>query len=190
MTPLMAAPVRSGRALLAVLLLLGASALWAPSADAEEVSQEAMKGLDHQVQEVKSDVLAIAAELAQLEETLLFPSDTQVALFVSLGEGDLFRLDAVEILLDGEPVARHLYSFQELEALRKGGVQRIYTGNVRTGAHRVEVRFEGKGTDGADLQGHETLEFEKGTGPRLVEIQLATRSGSAEIQLAGPVAGR
>src|SRR6266540_2485977 len=100
---------------------------------AEEVSREQIKGQDEQVQEIKGDVLSIAAELNQLEEKLLYPSNTQVAVFVSLVGGETFRLDSVEIQLDGKPVAHHLYSFKELEALQKGGVQRIYTGNVRSG---------------------------------------------------------
>ncbi len=106
---------------------------------AEEISREQIKGLDEQVQEIKSDVLGIAAELNQLEEKLLYPSNTQVAVFVSLVSGETFRLDSVEIQLDGKPVAHHLYSFKELEALQKGGVQRIYTGNVRSGEHDLQV---------------------------------------------------
>src|SRR6266498_703750 len=108
-------------------------------AHAEEVSREQIKGLDEQVQEIKSDVLGIGAELNQLEEKLLYPSNTQVAVFASLVSGETFRLDSVEIQLDGKPVAHHLYSFKELEALQKGGVQRIYTGNVRSGEHDLQV---------------------------------------------------
>jgi len=105
------------------------------AAYAQEVSREQIKGLDEQVQEIKSDVLGIAAELNQLEEKLLYPSNTQVAIFVSLASGETFRLDSVEIQLDGKQGAHHLYTFKELEALQKGGVQRIYTGNIRTGEH-------------------------------------------------------
>ena len=94
-------------------------------AHAEEVSKEQIKGLDEQVQEIKSDALSIAAELNQLEEKLLDPSNTQGAVFRSLVKGENFRLDSVEIQVDNKPVAPHLYTFQELEALRKGGVQRI-----------------------------------------------------------------
>jgi hypothetical protein len=118
-------------ALVALLALLAA----ASSAGAEDASREQMRSLDEQVQEIKSDVLGIAAELTLLEEKLLFPSNTQVAVFVSLGQEEDFRLDSVEIQIDGEPVARHIYSFKELEALQKGGVQRIYTGNLPTGEH-------------------------------------------------------
>ena len=80
--------------------------------------------------EIKSDVLGIAAELGNLEERLLYPSHTQVAVFVALERDDGFRLDAVQIELNGEQASHHIYSFKELEAMQKGGVQRIYTGNV------------------------------------------------------------
>jgi len=105
----------------------------------QEVSREQIKGLDEQVQEIKGDVLSIAAELNQLEEKLLYPSNTQVAVFVSLAGEETFRLDSVEIELDGKPVSHHLYTFKELEALQKGGVQRIYTGNIRSGEHDLKV---------------------------------------------------
>ena len=140
----------------------------------QEISKEQIKGLDEQVQEIKSDVLGIAAELNQLEEKLLYPSNTQVALFVSLASGETFRLDSVEIQMDGQPVARHLYTFKELEALQKGGVQRLYTGNVRSGAHELRVSVIGK-AGGADFQKSERFTVNKDVGPRVVEISLATQ---------------
>src|SRR6185312_5073974 len=91
--------------------------------------QRQMRDLDEQVQQTKSDVLSIGAELNQLEEKLLYPSGTQVAIFVALAKGDELRLDAVRLQIDGQLVAHYIYSFKELEALRKGGVQRIYVGN-------------------------------------------------------------
>ena len=51
---------------------------------AQPVSKEQIKGLDEQVQDIKKDALAISSELAQLEEKLLYPSNTQLALFVTL----------------------------------------------------------------------------------------------------------
>src|SRR5499427_10022787 len=105
---------------------------------------KASQGLDEQVQEIKSDVLSIATELNQLEEKLLYPSGTQVAIFVALAKGDSLRLDAVRLQIDGQLVAHYIYSAKELEALRKGGVQRIYVGNVATGDHKLEVLVDGK----------------------------------------------
>src|SRR5512133_3292197 len=117
---------------------------------AKEASKDQMKGLDEQVQEIKTDVLAISAELNRLEEKLLYPSDTQIAIFVSVAEGEKFRLDAIDIELDGKSVAHHLYTFKELEALQKGGVQRIYVGNIRTGDYPLHVTYMGKTEGGSD----------------------------------------
>ena len=153
-----------GAALLALLALDSGAA-------AEEVSKQQMQGLDEQVQEIKSEVLGIAAELGRLEEKLLYPSTTQVSVFVSLEGGEGFRLDSLQIQLDGEPVARHVYRFEELEALRKGGVQRIYTGNVGAGEHRLEVSLAGK-RGGEDVSSRESFSFRKDVEPKLIGITL------------------
>src|SRR5262249_22287708 len=141
-----------------------------PDATAE---QPQMRGLDEQVQEVKSDVLSIAAELNQLEEKLLFPSGTQVAVFVALAKGDQMRLDAVRLEIDGQLVAHYIYSAKELEALRKGGVQRIYVGNVATGDHQLNVLVDGKLKAGADFSRTEHFTFHKEVKPKLVELTVA-----------------
>ena len=158
--------------------------LCATASGAQEVSKAQMQGLDEQVQEVKSDVLAIAAELGRLEERLLYPSGTQVAVFVSLAAGEGFRLDSVRIEIDGQAVARHVYSFEELEALRKGGVQRIYTGNVASGEHQLTVTIAGKRAGGEDFEATETFGFRKDAEPKLVDVSLgAGGSGAASIRL-------
>ena len=146
------------------------------SANAEEVSRDQLKGLDEQVQEIKRDVLSIAAELNGLEEKLLYPSHTQVALFVSLAPEDKSLVDYVDINIDGAPIAHHIYTFKELDALRKGGVQRIYTGNITTGDHEMMVTFNGKEEGGGDFQTAETFQVQKDIAPKIVEIVLARES--------------
>ena len=143
---------------------------------AQDSSKEQSKELDEQVQEIKTDVLSIAAELNQLEEKLLYPSDTQVAVFVSVAKGEKFRLDAVDIAVDGTSVAHHLYTFKELEALQKGGVQRIYVGNVRTGEHALQVTAMGKSEGGSDFQKNESFTITKNVGPKLVGVVLNNKA--------------
>jgi hypothetical protein len=150
----------------------------------EQKDQKEMRGLDEQVQEIKSDVLSISAELSRLEEKLLYPSGTQVAVFVALTKGDSMRLDAVRLQIDGQLVAHYIYSFKELEALRKGGVQRVYVGNVTTGAHQLDVLVDGKLEGGADFNRTEHFTFRKDVKPKLVGLTLAgPDSGSAPITL-------
>lgn len=145
--------------------------LCASSLLAGPVSKEQIKGLDEQVQDIKTDVLEIATQLNLLEEKLLFPSNTQVSLFVSLSGGDRSDLDAVEIEIDGKPVAHHIYSFKELQALQSGGMQHIYTGNIRTGEHVLKVAVKGGSTSGKELSEQASYTFNKGVGPGLVEIR-------------------
>lgn len=173
-------PILAARAFVfALLLCLGSVHGWAQQND-----QQQMRSLDEQVQEVKSDVLSIAAELSQLEEKLLYPSGTQVAIFVALAKGDQMRLDAVRLQIDGQLVAHHIYSFKELEALRKGGVQRIYVGNVATGDHQLDVLVDGKLEGGADFSRTEHFTFRKEVKPKLVELTVAgPRSGNTPIAL-------
>ncbi len=140
---------------------------------AEEVSREQIKGLDEQVQDIKTDVLNLTSELTRLEEKLLFPSNTQVALFISMNKGDDFRLDSVQVKLDNAIVAQHLYNFRELEALQKGGVQRLYTGNIKTGDHVVVVSYSGKAPTGGEYTRSGSYTVTKDVGPKFVEITLA-----------------
>jgi len=148
------------------------------SAQAAEVTKEQIKGLDEQVQDIKKDVLELTTELARLEEKLLFPSNTQVSLFVSLiGDKD-FELDSMQIKLDNKVVAQHLYTYKELEALRAGGVQRIYTGNIKTGDHALVASFIGRAKSGNEYQRSESFTVTKAVGPKFVEIQITGSSAS------------
>ena len=139
---------------------------------AQQPATAEMRSLDEQVQEIKTDVLGIAAELNRLEEKLLYPSNTQLAVFVSIAEGETFRLDSMQINIDGELATHFLYSFKELDALQHGGVQRVYTGNVPTGGHQIEVSIVGKTPGGDDFNSKETFSFDKGIEPKLLGIAL------------------
>jgi len=170
--------------LIRVLLIVSTGVVCCLPVWAQDLAGEEMRSLDGQVQEIKSDVLGIAAELSTLEERLLFPSNTQLAVFVSLASGEDVRLDALRIEIDGEPVAHYIYSFKELEALQEGGVQRVYTGNVATGMHEMTVSIDGKSPSGSDFSETESFSFNKGIDPRLIGLTVAGPSlGQAAIQL-------
>jgi hypothetical protein len=145
---------------------------WSGSCIAEEVSREKLKGLDEQVQDIKRDVLGISAELTQLEEKLIYPSNTQVSVFVSLEGGAKYRPDAVKIKIDGKDISSHIYTFKEVEALQSGGVQRLYTGNIRTGEHILDVSLISKSSGNAADQQSATYKFTKSVEPKLIEISL------------------
>jgi hypothetical protein len=147
---------------------------------AQQASKEELRSLDEQVQQIKTDVLDIAADVSRLEEKLLYPSNTQLALFVSIADGQTFRLDAVKVDIDGELATHYIYGFKELDALQHGGVQRLFTGNIATGPHSLVVSVNGKTQFDKDFSRTETFAFEKGVEPKLLGL---TFSGPESIQL-------
>src|ERR1700745_3428641 len=65
---------------------------------------------DEQVQGLKKDVVDLNRDLFILEEELLFPANTQVAVFLSVDVGNFFALDSVQLKLDQKEVINYLYT--------------------------------------------------------------------------------
>ena len=143
-------------------------------------ASEAAGGLDGRIQDVKGDVIRLNRDLLVLEEELLFPASTQVALFVSMDVGKLFELDSVQIKLDDKVVANYLYTPLEVQALHRGGVQRVYLGNLRTGEHELVAFFTGKGPHERDYKRGATVKFEKGTDPKYIELRINDSTGKLQ----------
>lgn len=128
--------------------------------------------LDDRVQQTKADVIRLNRDLLVLEEELLFPANTQVAVFVSMDVGLLFDLDSVQIKLDDKVVSTYLYTPLEVQALHRGGVQRVYLGDLKAGAHEIVAFFTGKGPHDRDYKRATTIKFDKGTEPKYIELQI------------------
>jgi hypothetical protein len=129
-------------------------------------------GLDQRVQDIKAEVIRLNRDLLVLEEELLFPAGTQVALFVSMDVGKLFELESVQLKLDDKVVASYLYTPLEVQALHRGGVQRIFVGNLKAGEHAIDAFFTGRGPHTRDYKRGVTLKFEKGTEPKYIELRI------------------
>jgi hypothetical protein len=180
------------RSLVASLLLIGVLIAmpfaWAAdakpaavaAAPAAAVASAPGPGLDERIQDVKSDVIKLNRDLLVLEEELLFPASTQVALFVSMDVGKLFELDSVQIKLDEKIVANYLYTPLEVQALHRGGVQRVYLGNLRAGQHEIVAFFTGKGPHDRDYKRGATIKFDKGTDPKYIELRIKDSTGKLQ----------
>src|SRR5262249_2563064 len=133
------------------------------------------KALGQEVQGLKKDVVDLNRELFVLEEELLFPANTQVAVFVSMDVGDFFALDSITLKIDQKEVINYLYTPREVEALLKGGVHRLYLGNLKVGKHELVAFFSGKGPNDRDYKRGATLKFEKGIGAKYLELKINDR---------------
>jgi hypothetical protein len=150
----------------------------ADAASAPMAAASAPSGpLDTRIQDTKADVIQLNRDLLVLEEELLFPANTQVALFVSMDVGKMFALDSVQVKLDDKLVANYLYTPLEVQALHRGGVQRVFLGNLKTGPHELVAYFTGKGPHERDYKRGATLKFEKGTEAKYIELRIRDSEG-------------
>jgi len=136
--------------------------------------------LDNRVQDLKSDVIRLNRDLLVLEEELLFPANTQVAFFVSMDVGKLFELDSLQIKLDDKLVTNYLYTPNEVQALHRGGVQRAYVGNLKSGTHEIVAFFTGKGPHERDYKRATTIKFDKGQEPKYIELRIKDSTGKLQ----------
>lgn len=152
----------------------------APAQEPASPASTKTETLDSRVQDVKLDVIKLNRDLLVLEEELLFPANTQVVLFVSMDVGKMFELDSVQVKIDDKPIASYLYTPAEVKALHRGGVQRLYLGNLRAGEHELVALFTGGGPHSRDYKRGASVKFTKDTQTKFVELRI--RDSSNKLQ--------
>ena len=153
-----------------------AAAPAAPAPAAAAADSAGTRALDQQIQDLKKDVVDLNRDLFVLEEELLFPANTQVAVFLSMDVGDFFALDSISLKIDNREVSNYLYTPREVAALIKGGVQRLYVGNLKAGGHELVALFNGKGPNDRAYRRGANLKFEKGVGAKYLELKITDRA--------------
>ena len=138
----------------------------------QTTSPENNKNLSEQIETLKQAMINLNRDLFILEEDLLFPSSTQVAVYLSMDVGEYFALDAVEIRIDGEVQTHYLYTDRQVNALYRGGVQRLFVGNVSQGKHQLSAFFIGIGPQNREYKRAVSIEFEKDEDPVAIELSV------------------
>jgi hypothetical protein len=169
------APAASAPAAAGVPATTATAAPAAAPAETPAAATPDFKTLDQEVQGVKKDVIELNKDLFVLEEELLFPANTQVAVYVSMDVGTFFALDSVTVKIDNKEVKNYLYTAREADALLKGGVQQIYLGNLKVGKHELVAFFTGKGPMERDYKRGATINFTKGVGAKYLELKITDK---------------
>jgi hypothetical protein len=168
---------------IASLLLLAGGALVARGASAAEAGADPvpeLRAVDKDVQDLKKQLVDLNRDLFKLEEEILYPASTQVAVFLSMNVGTFFALDSVTLKVDDKEVANYLYTEREVQALHRGGVQKLYLGNLKSGPHELVAFFTGKGPHDRDYRRGTSVSFEKAVGARYVELRISDREASLQ----------
>ncbi len=163
-------------------LLLNSAAILAEETTNAGAPSDELRSLDSRIQNLKKEVLDLNRDLFMLEEELLFPSNTQISVFLSIDIGNLFQLDSVQIRLNDKIVANHLYTKREVEALKRGGVQRIYTGNLPSGKHEIVAYYTGIGPNNRPYKQGSTTIIEKTSAAQFVELKISDNTVKQQPQ--------
>lgn len=143
--------------------------------------------LDTQMEAIKRSLVELKRDLVVLEEDLLFPASTQLAVYLSMDVGEFFALDAVTLKLNGKDISHYLYTERQTDALYRGGVQRLYVGNVKQGPNRLTAFFTGRGPQGRDYRRAATVEFEKTFEPTYVELKITDSTAKYQPEFVATV---
>lgn len=144
------------------------------------VPHDEQYSVDQQLQQLKSDVLELNRDLYILKEELLFPANTQVAVFLSMDMGELFKLDSVQVEIDNKLVASFLYTDNQVRALSRGGMQRLYLGNVKAGSHEIVAVFNGEGPNGREYRRAASYRFDKNDKAKYIELAIKDSAQSLQ----------
>lgn len=128
--------------------------------------------LDASLQQFKRDMLEVNKRLLVMEEELLFPANAQLTVFFSLDVGRFLVPDSVTLELDGKPVQSHLYTAREVDALKRGAVQRLLTTIVKPGTHRLTAVVAGSDARGRSVRRAVSTEFDKDESQRYLYLRV------------------
>lgn len=135
------------------------------------------------VEALKKKVIELNRDLFILEEDLLFPANTQFVVFLSLNTGEFLKLDTVKLKVNDALVATHLYTERQQKALSRGGMQRLYIGNLKLGEHEITAFVEGIGPDGRAYKKAASLKVLKQAELKAVELRITDRSSDYHADL-------
>lgn len=128
--------------------------------------------VNQQIRQLSASVDSIERDVSALEQNLLFPPVTRTKVFLSLANDADFTPQTISLRMDGREQTFHVYSAQEVDALRLGGIQSLWEGNVALGKRRVLAQFEGVNRRGESVKGEAALDFEKTLQGRALELQI------------------
>lgn len=141
---------------------------------------ENLGAIVREAEKIKKDIIELNRRLYQFEENLLYPSNTQLAVFLSYAENTAFVLDSVELRLDEKLVSTSIYQESELAALKNGGIQRIYLGSLEDGKHKLTVQFNGQGRNDRYFRRKKALNFVKEEQARFIQLIVTEDRATSE----------
>jgi hypothetical protein len=143
-------------------------------------STAAADGLDDELERLSAEVATHSERVFALEQKVLHPANTRLAVFLTLQSRDTLDLDSVELFVNGQPVASQLYSDRERASLERGGIQQLFTGNLANGEHELKTVITARSADDDFVRRESTHRFRKRPGVLRLQMSLEARAPDYE----------
>lgn len=130
---------------------------------------------------LKQSVLDLNKDLYQLEEELLSPATTRVAVYFSLNHGEFFEPHSISIRVDNNKPIEYLYTERQVSALREGAVQPLSQLNLGPGLHTIKAIAKGEDKLGKKRELVFEKQIEKLDKPLYLELKIQDK---AEVKAA------
>lgn len=144
---------------------------------------QADSSIQTQAESLKQDVIQLNTELSSLEESLLYPVNSRIGIYLSVDNGKHFELDSISLKIDGRNATTYIYTDKEVKALEEGGTQRLYIGNLASGTHQLTVSFNGQGADNHYFRREKKFKFKKEDQIKNMELKLMNSTYNNEPTL-------
>jgi hypothetical protein len=171
----------------AAQLVIAAEVQVEPEPKQGAVLTVASQTVESQIASLQQELMSLSTDLLILEEDLLYPASSRVAIYLSMDLGELFKLDAVTLKLNGKDVAHHLYTSRQVNALYRGGVQKLFVGNAKQGVNTLTAVFTGQGPHAREYKRATSLEFEQSFEPVFVELEITDSTALQQPKFAAKV---
>lgn len=141
--------------------------------------------MNSKIQKLKKRAEKLHKELALLEQDLLFPASSQIAVYVSM-ETTLLDMDSIALRINGKRVTDYLYSDEQVTAFAEGGVQQLYLDNIASGFVDVDISIKGKqlkGKAGESIRYNSQVKqrFHKDNSGLAIELVIEATAQPAKI---------
>ena len=126
--------------------------------------------LDEQIVAMKAEMVDLGQAIKSLEDTLLYPPENKLAIYLSMNVGLLFDLSAVRLHINNELIAEYEYSNREEAGLSKGAAQKLFIGNYIPGKYNLRAIFTGIGPHGRPYKRAVSHRFSKSSQAKVLKL--------------------
>ena len=139
--------------------------------------------LDEQIERLNADITRHTASVHALEQKLLHPVNTRVAVFLSLANRQALELDSVELFVNEQPVTAHLYTENERSSLGQGGVHQLFIGNLADGRHTLKAVINARAANNRFVRREIVHDFRKQPGTLRLQMTLNAKAPDYEPEV-------